>query len=369
MSDIDINVSNGTCYWSANARTKDDFIPCGNVAIGSDYACCQAGDKCLGSNACYNLEYGTTYLIGCTDSEYSAPSCPQKGEYSSQQVVGLTRCDPDKELWAGCEETDDSSEVEPGDSKCTCDGDGLFRADSTLSDVAILPTSLGESISWYEGKTPASASPRTITRSTTIDSTSTYLMTSTSSVVPSPTSSQDSSSSSSSLTPGAKAGIAIGSIAGAAILACIVYLLLRRRGRRREQEEEKHDEHRNGAPSGGISSPFLSADASYAENSAYSGFKSELPANEAVLGPAHRHEMPSDSVPNTQLEPKVYHAYNPDVHGDLGRYSTISDLSNSSSRASPALISPQSTGRDSMTAVAPGGTPRTQMERISELQG
>lgn len=53
--DNEVDISNGTCYYAANTQAKSDYIPCGNVDIGANWACCVAGDICLGSSACYHL--------------------------------------------------------------------------------------------------------------------------------------------------------------------------------------------------------------------------------------------------------------------------------------------------------------------------
>lgn len=53
---VDINVSNGTCYFAQQSETNGDFIPCGNIALGH-WPCCKTGDVCLGfetANACYD---------------------------------------------------------------------------------------------------------------------------------------------------------------------------------------------------------------------------------------------------------------------------------------------------------------------------
>lgn len=57
MEDIDLNISNGTCYFAAGAQAADGFIPCGNAALeGYAKSCCYVGDKCLSSQACFNTK-------------------------------------------------------------------------------------------------------------------------------------------------------------------------------------------------------------------------------------------------------------------------------------------------------------------------
>ncbi|KAH8902114.1 hypothetical protein BR93DRAFT_887961 [Coniochaeta sp. PMI_546] len=70
-------ISNGTCYYEAGEQSDPTFIPCGNDALGHK-TCCQAGDMCLSSKACFNLQYMLTYLAGCSDPEYLDDSCPEK---------------------------------------------------------------------------------------------------------------------------------------------------------------------------------------------------------------------------------------------------------------------------------------------------
>lgn len=78
MSDVDIFLSNGTCYYAPGQRADRAMIPCGNSHYFGPLTCCQQGDKCLASNACFNSEFGVTYLAGCSDPEYEDPSCPEK---------------------------------------------------------------------------------------------------------------------------------------------------------------------------------------------------------------------------------------------------------------------------------------------------
>jgi hypothetical protein len=89
MADPDPSVSNGTCFRAANGKKSYGvIIPCGNVALGHIH-CCQAGDHCLEENACYNGEFGTTYLAGCTDSTYEDASCPDKKSYMGMTMTTM----------------------------------------------------------------------------------------------------------------------------------------------------------------------------------------------------------------------------------------------------------------------------------------
>lgn len=77
MSQPNPFIANGTCYTGKGARADSAFIPCGNAVFGH-LTCCSRGDMCLADRACYNGQFGTTYLIGCTDPEYSNEKCPEK---------------------------------------------------------------------------------------------------------------------------------------------------------------------------------------------------------------------------------------------------------------------------------------------------
>lgn len=53
MDDIDVLISNGTCYYAVGMESSANVIPCGN-AENDFYSCCLAGDFCLDSHFCYN---------------------------------------------------------------------------------------------------------------------------------------------------------------------------------------------------------------------------------------------------------------------------------------------------------------------------
>jgi hypothetical protein len=81
--DYDPTLVNGSCYSDANSKAPSRFIPCGNVALGH-VPCCESGDVCLSSRACFNGQYYVTYLAGCTDESYGHENCPDKGVYTSE---------------------------------------------------------------------------------------------------------------------------------------------------------------------------------------------------------------------------------------------------------------------------------------------
>jgi hypothetical protein len=72
-------VAFGRCFFDDSGEEMPSrFIPCGNANFGV-VTCCESGDMCLSSNACYNGQYGMTYVGGCTDETYQDDSCPDKG--------------------------------------------------------------------------------------------------------------------------------------------------------------------------------------------------------------------------------------------------------------------------------------------------
>ena len=82
-SEPNIFISNGTCFSSAENFAHPAMIPCGNDVYGP-LTCCQQGDMCLSSRACYNGEFGVTYLAGCSDPAYEDDNCPDKGAFEGE---------------------------------------------------------------------------------------------------------------------------------------------------------------------------------------------------------------------------------------------------------------------------------------------
>ncbi|KAK8052148.1 hypothetical protein PG993_003533 [Apiospora rasikravindrae] len=168
MSDLDLFISNGTCYFATNRKAADTFIPCGNAANAA-YTCCLKGDVCLEGSVCFHPDGnsgGTTYIAGCTDPGFGsvAGACPHKGKLADQQIVGLVRCqDSDDgskphELWAGCPGDKDKTEMTGVPSPCSCsdpDYQGLFRQKPTIEAVATLPTALGQTVLFAKNHEPS----------------------------------------------------------------------------------------------------------------------------------------------------------------------------------------------------------------------
>ncbi|KAF1975320.1 hypothetical protein BU23DRAFT_82601 [Bimuria novae-zelandiae CBS 107.79] len=296
MSDLNILVSNGTCYSKAGEKLDESFIPCGNTAFGFQ-TCCGAGDNCLADNACFGHHgngYGSdlTYQAGCTDPDYNDDSCPDKRGID-QPWIALTRCDDDEAVWGACSQEGNPSTLQPG-SFCSCTEEAqfsptAFRDAPTLALFAALPTATGESIRFENGHVPSgdpasdsspaetgsssagspsagssgtsgggSAPSRTNAAGTPAGSGAANSPTGSPTVSPtgstsgdpspsssgssesgsngSPSSDPPSSGSSSGLASGAKIGIGVGVALGLlVILAIIGAILLRRRRRRRSQ--------------------------------------------------------------------------------------------------------------------------------------
>ncbi|KAI2620382.1 hypothetical protein GGS26DRAFT_571260 [Hypomontagnella submonticulosa] len=387
-----IDISNGTCYYAASRQAKDDYIPCGNVAVGFDWPCCVAGDTCLGDKACFHAyrEYfqiyqfvykkpaiielmrilsslvGVTYLAGCTDPTYDSPNCPDKGKWKDQQWTGLVQCGKGSDVWASCKESPEEGDV-PGENdpaKCTCSPDTqVFTDKPRLDPIALLPTSLSGTISWVSGMRPkitmTSSSKPTSSPTLTSDSTSS-LGSSTpagsTSITGSPvvTSSYepDSSATGPTLTTAAQAGIGVGACVGAIVIGCLMYLALVLRKRKKalydensaskDQPELPSDRAQNyRSPSGGDG---------YPTGTAFSGFKSELPADNAKgTGAANPAPSSLPTSPSTLSEQRRFQAYNPVLHGNYAEKSERDRSSGAGSIVSP--LSPNSTSTPSQGTI------------------
>ena len=108
-----------------------------------------------------------TYLAGCTDPKYEHPTCPNKGNYSEYQWVGLVSCGATGK-WVGCPNDKNPTVRKSEQSEnCTCslggsDGDvPLFTAADLNGLVAkgTLPANTGEAISFVGGWTPTGTAP------------------------------------------------------------------------------------------------------------------------------------------------------------------------------------------------------------------
>lgn len=147
LANFNADISNGTCYSGPGEILNQRFIPCGN-AEGGHLPCCESLDMCLSSLACYNGQYGTTYLAGCTDESYSDVLCPNKNAYADHAWAGLVNCPDDLSIWIAC---DDDSETVTSGAPCTCSTSSrtaAFTDAPTLTNIVSLPNTNGGSLTW-----------------------------------------------------------------------------------------------------------------------------------------------------------------------------------------------------------------------------
>ncbi|KAI3393405.1 hypothetical protein diail_4300 [Diaporthe ilicicola] len=265
--DIDIFISNGTCYSAANLKADEAMIPCGNDA-NDHAACCQAGDNCLESNVCYDIAFGVTYISGCTDPSYKHPSCPDKFDHSETPWLGLSYCNGTSNEWVLCDQKKKPATLSKPDT-CYCPTDEDDRSmtlsqSSIIKGTASLPTALCESIQFSRGYYPTiKARPTTATASAISSATSASASASASSPLSSSPFStaatatngatpfiapQDPSHTSqtqeSGLSTGAKIGTIFGAVAGTLLLALMATVCLYLRRRRQKQQLQKEEEDR-----------------------------------------------------------------------------------------------------------------------------
>ncbi|KAL1878191.1 hypothetical protein Daus18300_002108 [Diaporthe australafricana] len=271
--DIDIFVSNGTCYSSAHLKADSAMIPCGNDA-NDHAACCQAGDNCLESSVCYSPEYGVTYISGCSDPSYEHPSCPNKFNDRATPWLGLSYCNGTSNEWVICDQKKKSPVLTKPDT-CFCPTDEDDRTmtlsqSSIIKGTASLPTTLGESIQFSRGYYPTvNSNSATATASTADASISSSSLSSASPDFTEATSNDNSTNGSpghahppqqSGLSPGAKIGTIAGAVIGTLLLALMAmgWMCLRRRRQKqqlqREEEERAVDNFMHGDSKGGAAS-------------------------------------------------------------------------------------------------------------------
>ncbi|CRK18675.1 hypothetical protein BN1723_013792, partial [Verticillium longisporum] len=253
MASRDAFISNGTCYYAPGQEAIDSMIPCGNDAFGR-VSCCQQGDMCLTSNACYNQQFGVTYLAGCSDPTYEHRSCPDKGAFDGTPWVGLTYCNGTSEQWVACEQSERQDALTEAD-QCWCpqtDRTVAFTASSVLVNVAELPTSVGGEVVWQRGFLPSFADTDTAT-STTPPTQTTSTSPSTSSQVgstnvpaeTSPAATETPESTDNGLSTPARIGIGVGVGVGSAVLLALLALFFFTRRRR-----QRHEAQANASPKG-----------------------------------------------------------------------------------------------------------------------
>ncbi|KAI1429145.1 hypothetical protein F5Y12DRAFT_539640 [Xylaria sp. FL1777] len=214
MSDGNLYISSGQCFYGEGQISDPRFIPCGNAAVAGTQACCFQGDFCLSENVCYDNDTSVTYITGCTDGTYSSSKCPHKAGYPDQQWVALARCDGDDiDLFSGCAHHKDEVVIKHED--CTCNAASALISNPasgqpTLNQIALLPTTAGGTISFNPTALPTATS-------------------------------SSSHSSSGGLSTGAKAGIGVGVGVGVPVIAATIFIFffLRRKKKRAQEQQEK----------------------------------------------------------------------------------------------------------------------------------
>ncbi|KAK3318003.1 hypothetical protein B0H66DRAFT_639463 [Apodospora peruviana] len=251
MRSGDPSISNGTCYWKAGKKSHESFIPCGNVADGHGHKhCCRADEECLEHNACFSPPTGATYLAGCTDFDYEAPACPDKGHWTEWQWVGLVYI-PRRNVWSACPQSLKPSTITLPDP-CpipTTSPVAAFTETDRIINVGHMPFNQGGTMDWSPGFTPTYTddSVPTVTPQSSVTIATTTAGSSSSADSTSSTSGSASTSSvqSASATPiggvtsdsgmsaGVLAGIIIGSVVGGLLIlgALSALLIIYRRNR------------------------------------------------------------------------------------------------------------------------------------------
>ncbi|KAI5927376.1 hypothetical protein F4810DRAFT_650648 [Camillea tinctor] len=385
MGDYNPMLANGTCWSNVNVRSIDDFIPCGNDAgRGEHFACCNRGDNCLSSNACYNSKYSSTYVAGCTDQSFGSAACPKKGDFYDQQWVGLVRCmvsddnTKNEEEWAGCKESDGKGGLRVPD-KCDCKGKTpLFKDGPTLTNIAHLPLGSGETISFYPGFEPASAtdaptqnsqtSLATTAATTTGSSLTTEVTASpTGLTTPDPISTPDDTAGGPSTA--IKIGVGVGAGAVGVIVVCLIVITIMLQ--RRKNKKNKDEDHSASTLPTTQAPPPLPSDNPDHTDPSLSGFKSELAADEPERVSNTSAATSLVSPVSAQFSQQRYQAYNPDIHGNYynARHSSVSDMSGTHDGGRHGLPSPISA--PSMGGHSGGDARYGQptMGPIHELQG
>ncbi|KAK5327289.1 hypothetical protein LTR93_002673 [Exophiala xenobiotica] len=316
MAGYNPDISNGTCYYGSGNQAPSRFIPCGNSALGHK-TCCESQDMCLSSRACYNAQYGVTYLAGCTDPDYENEACPDKGAYADQTWAGLVYCNGTSNQWMACEELGGTTVSKPTPSLCWCPETSrtvAFEDASVLDNIMALPIVTGLSVTWEDSASyssehaltsaadpttssatsassgsvsktsvsSTSASPTVFTQILTTGSSSTTASPTTSSSSPTPTGDPEAAKTR------AEIGIALGAACGAIILLLLTLLALRYM--RRRQKRKQDEQHK--LPMMDLTRPHSDAQIDPDMRSpAWSGHKSELAADETTrISPAPRYQ-------------------------------------------------------------------------------
>ncbi|KAK1835036.1 hypothetical protein QBC39DRAFT_183017 [Podospora conica] len=320
MSQPNPYISNGTCYTGKDAQADSDFIPCGNAAFGH-LSCCSKGDMCLADRACYNGQFGTTYLIGCTDPEYSDGKCPQK--QFDIPWVGLVYCNGTSNEWVACPQAAKNPTLTKPDP-CWCLPEAertavAFKDSSVLENIASLPTATGLSILWQTGHVPAvtvlapGSNPGSSSGATASQTPTSAVPTGSTPLAPGPTAQgiDDAQGQSSGMSTGAKAGLGVGLALAAAGILFGVFLFLRRRRKAKMSTAEageyaavQHDAEGDKSKGPGpaeLSAPHTPAMSELEPKAARPwSMRSELESRSATVSPLSGHNTGTWTIPEGQ---------------------------------------------------------------------
>lgn len=278
---------------------------------------------------------GNTYIAGCTDPSFGSPNCGRKPPaFHEQEWVPINQACKDLNAnakatnvtnWTGCKIDDNSTElVKLPLAACTpyCDTEHvIYAGSSSLAAFASLPVLRGSSIFWQNNYVPPPTPAPGYSPGTPTGVVGTFRPTATSTAPPS--SDNDNNS---ELSPAAKAGVGVGAAVGGLLvifaIAGLFILCLRRRRDRKNAETaapptgpgydrypppetatyhfpapspsavDGHHQHQQ-QPGSPPPPPFTTGTYPYhyqqaprQDAEAYTGYKSELPADERFL-PGH----------------------------------------------------------------------------------
>ncbi|OTB06565.1 hypothetical protein M426DRAFT_112619 [Hypoxylon sp. CI-4A] len=215
MTENDIYLSKGTCFFGPGQVADENYIPCGNAELMGPQSCCYAGDYCLSSTACWDNITVVTYVAGCTDSTFSSAKCTNKFDYPDQQYVAMARCEGDQiDIWSGCSHHKDWVKIQK-EPDCACNASKpLIRnpeRKSTLDEIGSLPPTAGGTIKFNPTAIPTLTA--TSTDSDSVSETS-----------PAATSPAPVENTSHGLSSGAKVGIGVGIGVGIPLVAALIFL-------------------------------------------------------------------------------------------------------------------------------------------------
>ncbi|KAL8706684.1 MAG: hypothetical protein Q9201_000318 [Fulgogasparrea decipioides] len=211
-----------TCYSHDQVSAADSPYANGTasllVACNAGHAnstCCFAGETCAPDLLCHKGD-GTVRRQYCTDPTWTTDQCsPLCPDYDAAGTI-LTKCN-DGSYCCGYDNTD------------CCDQGAGTKIDKKGQIVA-----KGQITSSIADRTSTSSSSATDSSSTTSSTAS--RQTAAPATTANPTLSSPTTTPSSGLSGGAKAGIAIGCVAGAALVAGLLFLLFRERRKSRAMQ-------------------------------------------------------------------------------------------------------------------------------------